>query len=134
MGRISSKGQITVPLDVRERLGLVAGTEVEFVVRDAEVVLRKGGEGADPVDRVYGILDLGRPVDRILEDLRGPAPAPFRARPARRPYRASIAAAGPSRRPRGRIARSGFQAARREAISSAPPNRWRHERIYVGPE
>jgi AbrB family looped-hinge helix DNA binding protein len=83
MGRISSKGQITVPLEVRERLGLVPGTEVEFVVRDAEVVLRKGGGGASPVDRVYGILDLGRPVDRILEDLRGPAPAPTRRRARR---------------------------------------------------
>ena len=85
MGRISSKGQVTVPLDVRERLGLVAGTEVEFVVRDAEVVLRKGGEGADPVDRVYGILQLGRPVDRILAELRGPAPAPRRRRAQSRP-------------------------------------------------
>jgi len=85
VGRISSKGQITVPLGVRQRLGLVPGTEIEFVVRDAEVVLRKGGGGADPVDRVYGILDLGRPVDRILEDLRGPAPAPARRRARPRP-------------------------------------------------
>ena len=85
MGRISSKGQITVPLGVRQRLGLVPGTEIEFVVRDAEVALRKGGSGADPVDRVYGILDLGRPVDRILEDLRGPAPAPPRRRARPRP-------------------------------------------------
>jgi AbrB family looped-hinge helix DNA binding protein len=84
MGRISSKGQITVPLDVRERLGLVPGTEIEFLVRDAEVVLRKGGSAADPVDRVYGILELGRPVDRILEELRGPAPPPRRPRARRR--------------------------------------------------
>jgi len=86
VGRISSKGQITVPIDVRERLGLVPGTEVEFVVRDAEVVLRKGSEGPDPVDRVYGILELGRPVDRIVEELRGPAPNRRRARrrPAKR--------------------------------------------------
>ena len=79
-------GQITIPLDVRERLGLVPGTEVEFVVRDAEVVLRKGGDGVDPVDRVYGILELGRPVDRIVEELRGPSPKPRRARrrPAKR--------------------------------------------------
>lgn len=84
MGRISSKGQITIPLDVRERLGLVPGTQVEFVVRDAEVVLRKGGEGGDPVDRVYGVIDLGRSVDRILEELRGPAPAPAGRRSRRR--------------------------------------------------
>jgi AbrB family looped-hinge helix DNA binding protein len=84
MGRISSKGQVTVPLAIRQRLGLAPGTEVEFVVRDAEVVLRKGREGRDPVDRVYGILDLGCPVDSILEELRGPAPATSRRRARRR--------------------------------------------------
>jgi AbrB family looped-hinge helix DNA binding protein len=84
MGRISSKGQITVPLAVREQLGLAPGTEVEFIVRGAEAVLRKGGEGRDPVDRVYGILALGRPVDRILEELRGPAPRLPRPRARRR--------------------------------------------------
>jgi AbrB family looped-hinge helix DNA binding protein len=85
MGRISSKGQITVPLEVRDRLGLVPGTEVEFVVRDAEVVLRKGGGGVDPVDRIYGVLALGHSVDRIVEELRGPAPAPVRRRARGRP-------------------------------------------------
>jgi AbrB family looped-hinge helix DNA binding protein len=83
VGRISSKGQITVPLAVREQLGLLPGTDVEFVVRDAEVVLRKGGAGSHPVDRIYGVLELGRPVDRILEELRGPARAPSRHRRAR---------------------------------------------------
>jgi AbrB family looped-hinge helix DNA binding protein len=28
---VTSKGQITIPQDVRERLGIVAGTKVEFV-------------------------------------------------------------------------------------------------------
>lgn len=87
MGRISSKGQVTVPLAVRQRLGLAPGMEVEFVVRDAEVVLRKGGEGRDPIDRVYGILELRRPVDRLLEELRGPAPARGGRRARRRPSR-----------------------------------------------
>ena len=82
--RISSKGQVTVPVEVRKRLGLEPGTPVVFVLRDGEAVLRKGGE-EDPVDRVYGMLHLDRPVDALLNEMRGPAPKP--ARRARRPAR-----------------------------------------------
>ena len=83
--RISSKGQVTVPVEVRKRLGLEPGTPVVFVLRDGEAVLRKGGE-EDPVDRVYGMLHLDRPVDALLNEMRGPAPKPPRRarRPARR--------------------------------------------------
>lgn len=72
--RISSKGQVTVPVVVRDELGLGAGTEVEFVVRDGEAVLRKGGGPTHPVDRVYGRLQLGKPVDALLDAMRGPRP------------------------------------------------------------
>ncbi len=80
--RISSKGQVTVPAEVRARLGLTPGTPVVFVLRDSEVVMRKGPEGAGAVDRVYGTLRLAEPVDRLLESMRGPGPA--RARRKRR--------------------------------------------------
>lgn len=33
--RISSKNQVTVPVDIMRRVGLTAGDEVEFVVNDA---------------------------------------------------------------------------------------------------
>jgi AbrB family looped-hinge helix DNA binding protein len=78
--RISSKGQITVPVQVRDELGLAAGTEVEFIVRDGEAVLRKGGGPTHPVDRVYGRLRLGKPVDAILDAMRGPRPKIARRR------------------------------------------------------
>jgi AbrB family looped-hinge helix DNA binding protein len=39
---ISSKGQVTVPKDVRDRLGLRTGTVVEFEVTETGVLLRKG--------------------------------------------------------------------------------------------
>ena len=32
---VTSKGQITIPQDVRERLGIVTGTRVEFGIRRA---------------------------------------------------------------------------------------------------
>jgi AbrB family looped-hinge helix DNA binding protein len=82
--RISSKGQITVPVEVRDALGLSPGTPVEFVVREGEVVIRKGLRGADPVDVVYGKLPLRKPVDAILDEMRGPRPARHEAGKRRR--------------------------------------------------
>jgi AbrB family looped-hinge helix DNA binding protein len=81
--RISSKGQVTVPVEVREALGLLPGTDVEFLVREGEAVMRKGRRGADPVDRVYGKLRLDRPVDALLDELRGPRPVSRRPRKGR---------------------------------------------------
>lgn len=39
--RITSKGQVTIPVEVREQAGLLPDTEVEFEVRNQVVVLRK---------------------------------------------------------------------------------------------
>ena len=55
---ISSKGQVTQPIEVRVRLGLAAGTPVRFELKDDAVVLRKGTAGPHPVDRLYGCLRL----------------------------------------------------------------------------
>jgi antitoxin PrlF len=71
---ISSKGQITVPLEVRERLGLIPGTPVEFELREEGVLLRKGISGSHPVDKVWATLRLDSPVDEILDEMRGPRP------------------------------------------------------------
>jgi AbrB family looped-hinge helix DNA binding protein len=38
--RVTSKGQVTIPQTVRRRLGIRKGSEVEFVLRDDEAVLR----------------------------------------------------------------------------------------------
>ncbi|HEY7856831.1 MAG TPA: AbrB/MazE/SpoVT family DNA-binding domain-containing protein [Terriglobales bacterium] len=80
--RISSKGQITVPAQVRRALGLRAGTPVAFELRSGGVLLRKRAPaaGSDPVDRLYGVLRGLPPVDQIIEQLRGPGPVPKRRR------------------------------------------------------
>jgi AbrB family looped-hinge helix DNA binding protein len=77
---LSSKGQITVPLEVREKLGLRPGTVVHFEVVEGGALLKKGPRDTHPVDRAYGILRLDRPVDAVIDDMRGPRP--------RRPRRA----------------------------------------------
>ncbi len=39
--RITSKGQITIPIEIREKLGLLPETEVEFEIDGNEVRIRK---------------------------------------------------------------------------------------------
>jgi AbrB family looped-hinge helix DNA binding protein len=57
--RITSKGQVTIPIEIRERLGLLPETEVDFVV---------DGEGARIVHRGPGGEGRGT---RIVRRLRG---------------------------------------------------------------
>jgi AbrB family looped-hinge helix DNA binding protein len=80
---ISAKGQITVPATIRERLGLTPGTAVRFELREGGALMRKGSGGAHPVDQVFGRLKLRKPVDALLDEMRGPRP-PARRRAARR--------------------------------------------------
>ena len=39
--RITSKGQVTIPIEIRERFGFLPHTEVEFVIEGDQVVVRK---------------------------------------------------------------------------------------------
>lgn len=71
---MSSKGQLTVPMELREKLGLAAGTVIQFELRDGAVLMRKGTPADHPVDRLFGQLNLGKPVDDILDQMRGPRP------------------------------------------------------------
>ena len=77
---ISSKGQITVPVEVREQLGLAPGSLVTFEVREGVALLRKGHRGRHPVEAVYGQLKIDGTVDRAIDAMRGP-----RAGSVRRP-------------------------------------------------
>jgi antitoxin PrlF len=53
---ISSKGQITVPQEVRKRLGLQPGDRVEFVQEEARTVIRPARSEANPFEKLIGIL------------------------------------------------------------------------------
>ena len=58
--RITTKGQVTIPADIRERLGLLPNTEVNFETNGDTVTIRKA-DGAK------------RRGQRIVEHLRGRA-------------------------------------------------------------
>jgi len=53
---ISSKGQVTVPQEIRKRLGLETGDRVEFVVEGDRTVIRPIRSEANPFEKFIGIL------------------------------------------------------------------------------
>ncbi|MFY9947571.1 MAG: AbrB/MazE/SpoVT family DNA-binding domain-containing protein [Candidatus Sulfotelmatobacter sp.] len=54
---ISSKGQITVPQEIRKRLGLEPGDRVEFVVEEGRTVIRPARSEVNPFEKFIGIAD-----------------------------------------------------------------------------
>lgn len=70
--RITSKGQVTIPAEIRERAGLLPNTEVEFefdgkVVRIVRAKRRKGdGRGARLVSHLRGRGDVAMSTDDIM--------------------------------------------------------------------
>jgi len=52
---ISSKGQVTVPIEIRKRLGLAPGDRVEFVVEDDRTVIRPARSEVNPFEKFIGI-------------------------------------------------------------------------------
>lgn len=52
---ISSKGQITIPQEVRKRLGLEPGDRVEFVVEEGRTFVRPARSEASPYEKYIGI-------------------------------------------------------------------------------
>jgi AbrB family looped-hinge helix DNA binding protein len=52
---ISSKGQLTVPQEIRKRLGLETGDRVEFVVEEDRTVIRPARAEVNPFDKFIGI-------------------------------------------------------------------------------
>ena len=73
--RITAKGQVTIPQEIRQRLGLLPETEVEFVVVGRTARIRKVGGGTARgrriVDRLRGRATTRLTTDQILALTRG---------------------------------------------------------------
>jgi AbrB family looped-hinge helix DNA binding protein len=73
--RITSKGQVTIPQGIRERIGLLPDTEVEFEVVGDAVRIRKArssqARGRSLVARLKGRADQAMTTDEIMKLTRG---------------------------------------------------------------
>jgi antitoxin PrlF len=73
---VTSKGQVTIPKAVRDRLGIVPGSRVAFeLADDGRIVLAKI-DGAAPVSRfasLRGVAGPGLSTDEIMALTRGDA-------------------------------------------------------------
>ena len=73
--RITSKGQVTIPLAIREKLGIVPSSEVEFVEENGQVWLRTrkpGTAGArDVVQHLRGRATGKLSTEQIMRLTRG---------------------------------------------------------------
>jgi AbrB family looped-hinge helix DNA binding protein len=76
--RITSKGQVTIPQEIREKAGLLPYTEVEFILEPEGVRIIKAREprGQTRGERVVSLLRRGRghvtmSTDEIMALTRG---------------------------------------------------------------
>ena len=71
--RITSKGQVTIPKSVRERLGLRPGEEIDFVEQEGGFRIEKRVI-TSPFEKYRGYLkDLeGIDPDELVQEMRGP--------------------------------------------------------------
>ena len=70
--KVTSKGRVTIPIDVRARLGLRPGDEIEFVQDRSGFRIRKRVD-ASPFEPYRGYLrDLaGSDPDDLVAEMRG---------------------------------------------------------------
>jgi len=70
--RITSKGQVTIPAEIREKAGLLPHTDVEFVLENRQVrIVRKSGgakpgRGARLTAHLRGRGDVTMSTDEIM--------------------------------------------------------------------
>jgi antitoxin PrlF len=71
---ISSKGQVTVPLEIRRRLGLETGDRLEFVVEQERTVIRPARSEKNPFEKYRGILGTfpggDKEINAWIDDMR----------------------------------------------------------------
>ena len=76
--RVTSKGQVTIPIAVREKLGIFPNTEVDFIVHGNSARLIKvepkngrRSRGAEIVARLRGTATVKMTTDEIMALTRG---------------------------------------------------------------
>jgi AbrB family looped-hinge helix DNA binding protein len=74
--RVTSKGQVTIPIELRERFGIEPGCEVEFAAQDDAIVIRRKADSQTSVQRHIEWMrgrgkGIGMTTDEIMALTRG---------------------------------------------------------------
>ncbi len=69
--RINAKGQVTIPKTIRDQLGLLVGTEVEFIVEGESVrlVKRDASKGESRGARAVRLLRCSGPLSMTTDEI-----------------------------------------------------------------
>jgi antitoxin PrlF len=73
--KVTSKGEVTIPKDFRESLGIKTGVEVDFIEDERGVVTMRKKLPPPEFHKWIGFLAdafEGKTTDEIMEELRGP--------------------------------------------------------------
>jgi AbrB family looped-hinge helix DNA binding protein len=69
--KVSERGQVTIPKKLRDRYGLHAEVEIDFVADEDGIRVKKHTAAAHPIREVFGILKRPSEVDTYIEEIRG---------------------------------------------------------------
>ena len=73
--KVTSKGQVTIPIEIRSLLGILPNCEVEFIEKGGNVMLRKkasgGKRGQQLIEAIRGKSTLKLSTDQIMDLTRG---------------------------------------------------------------
>jgi antitoxin PrlF len=58
--KLSSKGQIVIPREIRKKLGMKGGEKLLVLISDGDIVLRKAKQAS--------LDDLGERIDRVVKE------------------------------------------------------------------
>jgi AbrB family looped-hinge helix DNA binding protein len=73
MPKVTQKGQVTIPRDIRLLLGIKTGDEIVFELDEGKAFLKKKGASISNLKKYVGFLSQlkGKRTDDIIDELRG---------------------------------------------------------------
>jgi AbrB family looped-hinge helix DNA binding protein len=69
---VGEKGQVTIPKELRVRLGIRSGQTLDFTAEDGKLIAVKE-MSADVFDELFGILKSNKSSDELIREMRGEA-------------------------------------------------------------
>jgi AbrB family looped-hinge helix DNA binding protein len=69
--KISDRGQVTIPQEIREKYGFLPNTDVEFIAKNGALMLiQKSAARRKALESIYGKKKLNKSTDELLALLR----------------------------------------------------------------